>query len=253
MACDQGARFSAMDLTVRLNQFATLFRDIGDEDYISARANYQLHLREQFFWAGLQALEKYLKAILLHNGRSTLNYGHNLPELSKAVRQISHLKFQIPVGVEQFLTRLRDLGDNRYMSTDTYVRPENLIELDEGVWNIRAYCRFVRVTVKNGSIDLTGHYVSNINSRNSLKDPRRFKPISDDGFLVDVLARPRTDAVRRVLVWHNRFFGSGRVTGPPYRSSSRIPPNRQRRFTQQEKTELAKFICFPKKRTDIFL
>jgi HEPN domain-containing protein len=156
-----------MNLTVRLNQFASLFRDIGDGDYISARANYQLHLREQFFWAGLQALEKYLKAILLHNGQSTLKYSHNLPELLKAVRQISYLKFQIPVGVEEFLTRLRDLGDNRYLSTDTYVR--------------------------------------------------------------------------------------ARVADPPYGSSSRIPPNRQRPFSQQEKTELAKFIYFPRNRKDIFL
>jgi len=244
-----------MNLTVRLNQFASLFRDIGDGDYISARANYQLHLREQFFWAGLQALEKYLKAILLHNGQSTLKYSHNLPELLKAVRQISYLKFQIPVGVEEFLTRLRDLGDNRYLSTDTYVRPQNLIELDESVWNIRAYCRYVRVTVQKRSIDLTDHYVNNINSRNSLRDPRMFRPVSDNGFLVDVLARPRTDSLRRVLVWHNRFFGSGRarVADPPYGSSSRIPPNRQRPFSQQEKTELAKFIYFPRNRKDIFL
>ena len=55
------------------------------------------------------------------------------------------------------------------MSTDTYVRSENLIELDESVWNIRSYCRYVRATVKDGSVDLTDHYVENINSRNSLK------------------------------------------------------------------------------------
>lgn len=244
-----------MDLTVRLNQYASLFRGLGDEDYISARSNYQLRLREQFFWAGLQALEKYLKAILLHNGRSTLTYGHNLPKLSEAVRQIRYLNYAIPSESEAFLKRLCDLGDNRYLSTDTYVRPQNLIELDESVWNIRAYSRYVRVTVRKGSIDLTNHYVNNINSRNSLKDPRMFRPLSDNGFLVDVLARPRTDRLRRVLVWHNRFFGSGRArpADPPYWSSSRIPPNRQRPFTEEEKTELAKFIYFPKNRTDIFL
>jgi hypothetical protein len=175
--------------------------------------------------------------------------------LLKTVRQISYLKFQIPVGVEQFLTRLRDLGDNRYLSTDTYVRPQNLIELDESVWNLRAHCRFVCVTVRKGSIDLTDHYVNSINSRNSLRDPRMFRPLSDNGFLVDVLARPRTDSLRRILVGHNRFFGSGRapVADPPYWLSARIPPNRQRPFTQQEKTELAKFIYFPKSRKDIFL
>ena len=99
-----------MNLTVRLNQYASLFRDLADEDYISARSNYQLRLREQFFWAGLQAVEKYLKAILLHNGRSTLKYGHDVSKLLKAVQQITYLKVQVPGGVEQFLTRLHDLG-----------------------------------------------------------------------------------------------------------------------------------------------
>ena len=244
-----------MNLSVRLNQFAALFRDIGDADYVSARSNYQLHLREQFFWAGLQAVEKYLKAILLYNGLPTLGYLHNLSKLLTAVREISYLKFEIPVDVEEFLARLCDLGDNRYLSRETYVRPQNLIELDKSVWNIRAYCRFVLVTVRGGRKDLTDLYANNINSRTCLRDPRVFRPLHNDGFLVEVLKRPRADPLRRILVWHNRFFGSGRarVADPPYYSSSRIPPNRQRPFTEQEKTELAKLIKLPKNRTDIFL
>jgi len=234
-----------------------MFRDIGDEDYISARSNYRLCLREQFFWAGLQALEKYLKAILLYNERPTRRYGHDLKKLSTAVHEIDYIRFKIPAGVDQFLTRLCYLGDNRYLSTDTYVRPQNLIELDESVWHIRAYCRFVRVKLRQDGIkcDLTERYVNDINSRNCLKDPRVFNPFHNDGFLVDVLKRPNTDPLRRILVWHNRFFGSGRsrVTDPPFWSSSRIPPNRQRPSTEEEKKELEEFIKFPKDRADIFL
>src|SRR5208282_4728284 len=164
---ETGKTRKLMDLIVVLNEYASLFRDIADEDYISSRGNYQLHLREQFFWAGLQALEKYLKAILLHNGKSTLGYGHNLPKLVRTVREIDWLKFDAPLKVGKFLDRLNDLGDNRYLSTDSYIRPENLSELDESVWNVRAYCRYVRVTVqtKNGTVDLTSDYVAHINSR----------------------------------------------------------------------------------------
>jgi len=248
-----------MDLIVVLNEYASLFRDIADEDYISSRGNYQLHLREQFFWAGLQALEKYLKAILLHNGKSTLGYGHNLPKLVRTVREIDWLKFDAPLKVGKFLDRLNDLGDNRYLSTDSYIRPENLSELDESVWNVRAYCRYVRVTVqtKNGTVDLTSDYVAHINSRTIHPDPRQHKPVFDSGFLDSVLKRQPRDPARRALVWHNRFFGSpsspsSSFTNPPYWSSARIPPNRQHWFTQDLKKLVKEFIQFPKGRNDVF-
>jgi HEPN domain-containing protein len=244
-----------MDLVVALNAFASLFRDIADEDYVSARSNYQLRLREQFFWAGLQALEKYLKVILLHNEKPTLRYGHDLPKLYQAVRQINWLKFDVPLKVERFLDRLKNLGDNRYLSTDTYIRPENLSELDEAVWNIRAYCLYVRVTLQNGTVDLTRHYVAHINSRTIHRNPREFKPFSSSGFLESVLNRPTRDRARRALVWHNRFFGSPKsnVTRLPYWSSARIPPNRSDWFTPDLKKQVEKFIQFPKGRSDIFL
>jgi HEPN domain-containing protein len=243
-----------MDLVVVLNAFGSLFRDIADEDYISARSNYQLHLREQFFWAGLQALEKYLKAILLYNEKPTLKYGHDLPKLLQAVRAITWLKFNVPLEVVKFLDRLKNLGDNRYMSTDTYVRPENLSELDESVWHVRAYCQYVRVKVRNGTVDVTSDYVARINSRTIQPNPRAYKPFPDSGFLYDVLKQSNRDPTRRALVWHNRFFGSPKsnVTNPRYWSSARVPPNRQHWFTPELGEQVKKFVQFPKGRNDIF-
>jgi HEPN domain-containing protein len=78
-----------MDLVVVLNEFASVFREIADKDYISARSNYRLRLREPFFWAGLQALEKYLKGILLFNEKKVREYrNHDLSLLSQAVQGI---------------------------------------------------------------------------------------------------------------------------------------------------------------------
>jgi HEPN domain-containing protein len=245
-----------MNRTVLPNEFASLFRDIADEDYISARSNYHLRLREQFFWAALQALEKYLKAILLYNQQSTHNYRHGLIRLYDDVGRISRLNFFSSTARREILGTRAGSGDNRYMSTDTYIRPENLMELDESVWNIRPYCQFVRVQIKRPRADLTRHYVQRINSRSSYKDPREYKPFPvGGGFLEEVLSRSARDSVRRTLVRHNRFYGTpgSKIAPAPYWSSSRIPANRQTWFTAHAKKDVEQYVYFPKGRNDTFM
>jgi hypothetical protein len=52
-----------MELQVILNTFASdVFRKQADYDYIAARANYRMRLRQQFLWSAHQSVEKYLKA-----------------------------------------------------------------------------------------------------------------------------------------------------------------------------------------------
>jgi hypothetical protein len=51
-----------------INDFAVRsFRDIADGDYIVARLAHRATLIPQFLWSSLQAVEKYLKGILLLN------------------------------------------------------------------------------------------------------------------------------------------------------------------------------------------
>ena len=67
-----------MDKKILINDFAIRsFRDIADYDYISARMAYRAKLLPQFLWLGLQAIEKYLKCILLLN-RIKAKIIHNL-------------------------------------------------------------------------------------------------------------------------------------------------------------------------------
>ncbi|HCT5171431.1 TPA: HEPN domain-containing protein, partial [Enterobacter cloacae] len=61
-----------MDLTrndeLLLNDAARRsFRDMADQDYLSARLCYKHKLNFQFLWLSQQAVEKYIKAILLYN------------------------------------------------------------------------------------------------------------------------------------------------------------------------------------------
>jgi hypothetical protein len=60
---------------VIVNSFATeCFRNVADTDYVAARMHSRFGLIEQFQWSALQAIEKYLKAILLYNARA-IQYG----------------------------------------------------------------------------------------------------------------------------------------------------------------------------------
>src|SRR5258707_304000 len=58
-----------------------MFVATADQDYVLARWAAINRLDVNFFWLGLQSVEKYLKAILLFNGQSAKRYGHNIPRL----------------------------------------------------------------------------------------------------------------------------------------------------------------------------
>ena len=78
-----------VELQIVLNTFASdVFRRQADFDYVAARANYKMQLRQQFLWSAQQSIEKYLKAILLFNGKSARypagsrkEFGHKLTAL----------------------------------------------------------------------------------------------------------------------------------------------------------------------------
>jgi HEPN domain-containing protein len=62
-----------------VNAFGTQsFRDQADRDYIAARLACRHELFPQFLWSSQQAIEKYLKAILLYNRIKANNVKHDL-------------------------------------------------------------------------------------------------------------------------------------------------------------------------------
>ncbi|MFG6458115.1 HEPN domain-containing protein [Roseateles sp. BYS96W] len=66
------------DVNRRLNDFARRsFLNIADKDYIAARMAVRAELMPQFLWASQQAIEKYLKFILLVN-RIEAKVGHDI-------------------------------------------------------------------------------------------------------------------------------------------------------------------------------
>ena len=220
-----------MELQQVLNIIATdIFRNQGDCDFIAARSNFKLRLRQQFLWTAQQCIEKYLKAILLFNGQSILGYGHNLCALNKAVKNIQTFKFELQSDQEQFLNYLSTQGENRYLTKTAYNNGNELSDLDSTVWQIRRYCQYMtdRGLGCNEAIPGMREAVlaAALNSSHRLH-PQKFSLFN--GYLEEVLKRAKNDPTRKALVWNNLFYGAKKRKRLTYLTfgSSEIPPNKR--------------------------
>jgi hypothetical protein len=118
----------------------------------------------------VHALEKYLKAALLMNGRSgkdfpasgkPKSFGHNIVELFSEVRPLAPElipstlarpdilpePYWYEESIEQFVSRLYDMGNehNRYQLTGYVCRSEDLLKFDLVVFAVRRLCQPLEV------------------------------------------------------------------------------------------------------------
>lgn len=229
-----------MDLQVVLNTFASdVFRRQADFDYIAARANYRMHLRQQFLWSAQQAMEKYLKAILLFNGKSarcylplgqtkSKEYGHDLEALLAEVKKLPLFRIEVESEDKDFLSYLSRLGGyNRYLSTSSYNTSDVIHRLDRLVWNVRRYCQVIPdrgLGCSDAVPGLQAAFVRSIEDPQRKQSPHTFRLVGGD--LEAVIKRPPKDPARKALVWANLFYGNKRRHRVTYRgfSSSEVAP-----------------------------
>lgn len=134
-----------------------MFVDTADQNYLIARWAYHRGMYIDFFWNSAHALEKYMKAALLLNGKSAKKYGHNLPLLFAEICTLaSELfpeslrmpeQFRMFIGEttwreeppSEFIERFDGLGhpDSRYNTFGYIQRWEDLHHLDEMVFLVR--------------------------------------------------------------------------------------------------------------------
>jgi HEPN domain-containing protein len=113
---------------ILLNDFAIRsFRDVADCDYIAARLSFRAQLVPQFLWQSLQAIEKYLKCILVLN-RIKAPRSHDLSKLLDAFEQSKKFEVRLSPDTHKFLQYLDTYGRFRYYETPYYVcvRPTHL-------------------------------------------------------------------------------------------------------------------------------
>jgi HEPN domain-containing protein len=190
-----------------INSFAIWsFRDTADQDYVVARMAYRALLYAQFHWSALQAVEKYLKAILLLNRIRARDVSH---ELEKALEYAKELPFELRLTDQtvEFLEHLDSFAKFRYLESSYHVIGHKIVRLDRAVWEIRRYCRVL------------GHVVTldeHEGRRRLEKELDRIRRSEDapphlfrlPGGLLERIIDDRAHPARAPLVWKNLFFGT---------------------------------------------
>lgn len=203
----------------------TSFRDVGDDDYIAARALYRLQLDQQFLWASLQALEKYLKAVLLLSHRSTKNYGHELDRLVRAVERIPTLDFRLPDPAREFLAYVNDFGENRYLDYPFHLRERALLKLDWTVWTVRIHSRDF-LLLPGDEARYPGESQRRLSELWNARETDCPQRVGVPGGRLERILASRDSPQRPTLIWKNPCFGSRQrrtIRQYPLRVSFRKP------------------------------
>lgn len=247
-----------LPLRIALNSIASeAFRDQADRDYVLARAAWRLRLRDQFLWSAQQAIEKYLKGILLFDGRSARyipgsgtgkkrkEYRHSLTALSASVDALPGYQIAHPPWWQEYIERLEYFGQNRYVTRNARTRFNALDSLDEAVWSVRRYCQHMRFDHKHIAADsMLTAYMNTANDPSYKKNPHRLTLI---GGQLEKWIADRSDPARASLIWNNRFFGRRPKGNPEYvmwSSFVNAPVHRDWAQEPTLRTQLAEYFRF---------
>jgi HEPN domain-containing protein len=187
-----------------LNEFALrCFRDVADGDYISARMAYRAELFLQAFWASQQAMEKYIKAILLLRRIPRIKPTHSLKLLLRDLETQFPLKLSAPV--REFITFIDAWNADRYFIYSYGSGGLELMQLDKAVWEIRRYCIPYIPAVSRKGTPLERLDIRHIEDAEN-HPTQKYRPLSR-GFLDDVISDPKSIS-RPALIWKNLYFGA---------------------------------------------
>lgn len=192
------------DLRRKRNNFIfRSFRDLADCDYIAARSTHRLKLYDQFSWSALQAIEKYLKSIILFYDGDTRNLGHDLIKSLDRVETIKEINWDFDANIRKFLEYLTIYGSDRYFSFPRFTEGNELILLDYSIWNIRRYCEDFYWLKALGRYD---SHVKWIQSKKCEEVANKFR-LYGGGYLEKVLENKKLSNLREVLVYKNLYYG----------------------------------------------
>ncbi len=189
-----------------VNSFATQsFRDQADRDYIAARLACRFELIPQFLWASQQAVEKYLKAILLFNKINATKVGHDLKKAQLLTSQLS-FKIELSPRSQDFIDLLSEYGQFRYIDVPYAVDGFVLIDLDLTVWELRRYCQVLDVF---GKI-LPLHEQKQLEAAKLLLSQSSSMPKQKfhlSGGVLEKILAAKVHPSRAALLWNNPVYG----------------------------------------------
>ncbi len=228
-----------------VNAFGTQsFRDQADRDYIAARLACRHELFPQFLWSSHQAIEKYLKAILLYNRIKANKVGH---DLAQALALTQTLPFEIKLSNRSrgFIKHLAEVGEFRYIDVPFHVHGHVLVDLDSAVWEVRRYCQVLQLFGKQRLPEgqkLIEEAWSNLTSSEA-KPRYKFRL---DGGLLEKVITDRKHPSHSALLWHNPCFGVRKRTTVQAKNHLNIQ-NSLLYLYPEMLDELLKYVFIPKK------
>lgn len=220
-------------------------RDTADRDYIIARIANRLGLYQSSAWSGLQALEKYFKAILLYSNRPVRKYRHNLLTLLKRAERLPIIGFVLPADCREFVKYLNDQGPNRYGDVPIYVAGLELFKLDRLIWHVRRYCQDFLLLPGDES-RYPGESAKRLAAVPGERTSATLKVLAlSRGYLESILV-DSNKPLRQFLVWKNRYYGLRKKGIITYRHtlSSARPAHVMR--PEILLPELERLVFFPK-------
>jgi HEPN domain-containing protein len=186
-----------------LNEFALrCFRDVADGDYVTARMAYRAELLLQAYWSSQQALEKYLKGILLFRRIPRKKPTHSLKALLDDLE--AKLPLRLSKDTREFIKVIENWDVDRYFIYPYGGEGLELVQLDAAVWDVRRYCIPVDPRLSPKGTPLADLDLKHI-ERAMDDPPQNFRPLST-GVLERVLDDPK-NAARSPLIWKNLYFG----------------------------------------------
>ena len=189
----------------RLNQFAIrCFRDTGDADYIAARLSIRSGLAAPFLWSAEQAIEKYLKCILMLNRKKTGDLSHNLLKALTRINTELPFKIELDVWEKECFDHIVEWNGDRYLLQSYELIDIELLRLDRLVWKLRQYCRPLDVEhyADNPSNNVLLASIQKIESR--MAGPAKNGHIP--GGLLEKILSDKTHRSRPALVWKNAWY-----------------------------------------------
>lgn len=189
---------------VLINAFAFIaLRKVADEDYIAARMAWRRMLFPQYFWLIQQAIEKYLKCILLLH-RKKIPRHHDLRRLLSDADKVFPVPLRRSESTDRFIDEVNVGPGIRYGEESWDVHRDMRPEFDTCIWELRRYCQAVRIVVDGAIVDMTASVLESV----GLSEMQHRSRFSIEGGHIESILANRGSAARSDLVWRNASFGS---------------------------------------------